>query len=418
MTAVQRFVRQLRVIAILGASGCSGLLDLEPGRIPGSGCETSNECAPGDACFERTCLTSCRSEQDCTIDATCESGVCIPAGDHCLRGRRRCNGLQPESCSDTGFWIEESEPCSMACAPATGKCWFPPSCINDPGCQNGGVTCCAADAIPGGTFAMPYTVKNEPHEIVVEVKPFAIDRFEVTGSRFYEFLSVYDDSGRPRVGAGAVATIPESGWQAAWTDNPMLTSPTGNSLAAGTSACGRWAGPGETDRPMRCINWFTAQAFCIWDGGRLPTEFEWMFAAMGGDELRPYPWSRAQNDATLDREHACYKDADFPCEKPAPVGSYSAGAARWNTEDLAGNAAEWVLDLYREDLALPLCSDSSDTPEEPGTCYSMKALSDRSIKGGSYLHASRYLTNAPRSSGIDNQRLDVVGFRCVRELQR
>ena len=42
--------------------------------------------------------------------------------------------------------------------------------------------------------------------------------------------------------------------------------------------------PTEEDYPINCIDWYEAFAFCIWDGGYLPTEAEWGYAAAGGQQ--------------------------------------------------------------------------------------------------------------------------------------
>ena len=47
------------------------------------------------------------------------------------------------------------------------------------------------------------------------------------------------------------------------------------------------------EKPMNCVDAFMAAAFCVWDGGRLPTRAEWD-AAWGADK---YPWGETPNPA-------------------------------------------------------------------------------------------------------------------------
>ena len=93
---------------------------------------------------------------------------------------------------------------------------------------------------------------------------------------------------------------------------------------------------GSETRPMNCLDWYDAYAFCIWDGGFLPTEAEWNFAAAGGGEQRLYPWSVPPTSQTIDASYAVYE-----VDATAPVGSKSPnGDARWGHADMAGNVMD------------------------------------------------------------------------------
>ena len=101
-------------------------------------------------------------------------------------------------------------------------------------------------------------------------------------------------------------------------------------------------------QPINCITWYEAYAFCIWDGGFLPSEAEWNYAASGGSEQRVYPWSSPSMPTTIDCAHANYSPMGMsPCSTTGPedVGSDSpTGDGKWGQADLSGNVWEWTLD--------------------------------------------------------------------------
>jgi len=106
----------------------------------------------------------------------------------------------------------------------------------------------------------------------------------------------------------------------------------------------------EVDLPVTFVNWSEARAFCVFAGGRLPTEDEWEKAARGSDG-REFPWG---ND--LDCGHANWGnfENEGPCAgknpgKPVAVGGYPQGKSPSGALDMAGNVWEWVADRYDRD---------------------------------------------------------------------
>ena len=143
------------------------------------------------------------------------------------------------------------------------------------------------------------------------------------------------------------------------------------------------------------MSWYVATAFCIWDGGYLPTEAE--CAASGGEEQRAYPWSSPATDTTLD----CVL-ADFMGCGPgtSAVGTHSSGNGRWGTADLAGNVWEWVL-------------DASGTYTNPCDDCAALAGTTRVVRGGSFVSADQNLRAADRFQYAANSHNDNVGWRCA-----
>jgi formylglycine-generating enzyme required for sulfatase activity len=177
---------------------------------------------------------------------------------------------------------------------------------------------------------------------------------------------------------------------------------------------------------MNCVTWFEAVAFCAWDGGRLPTEAEWDYAAQGGDEQRVYPWSPSDGGSTIDTTYAAYgcqsgtSIADPgapPCTFAdyTPVGRHPTGRGRFGQSDMAGSVWERVLDYYYDPFRILSCVDCADL--EGGT---PTTASDRGIRGGSLNWGASFLRaidRGPVNSEIPGKRTNTVGFRCARPLE-
>jgi len=221
-------------------------------------------------------------------------------------------------------------------------------------------------------------------------------------------------SSPPLLGSGAHANIAGSGWDASW--NTSLVADKAALIAAVkcSSTYPTWTDtPAANEhRPMNCVTWYEAMAFCAWDGGYLATEAEWNYAATGGDQQRAYPWSSPAGSLTrLDGSHASYYDgtncvgdgtAGCTLTDLVAVGTKPLGDGRWGQSDLAGNVFEWTLDWYAT-YVIPCTNCADATP----ALY-------RVIRGGSFNSDTPTLRVGYRDYYIPTNRPNYVGVRCAR----
>ncbi|MEO8434995.1 MAG: SUMF1/EgtB/PvdO family nonheme iron enzyme [Pyrinomonadaceae bacterium] len=220
--------------------------------------------------------------------------------------------------------------------------------------------------IAGGSFQMGRvgaTVTELPVHAVT-VKPFDIDKTEVTNFEYAQFV------------------------------NDTKHEPPSN-----------WAGgkpiPGQEALPVTFVAYDDAVAFADWRSKRdskqyrLPSEEEWEYAARGGDQNNIYPWGN-----TWVEGNAITKSAGSTMPKPA--GSTPNDKTRWGVMDMMGNVYEWT---------------STKATYYPGSTLQIKGeqLGWNVIRGASYATDQTPLPiSATRRDWFSgNTKVSVLGFRLV-----
>ena len=297
-----------------------------------------------------------------------------------------------------------------------------PSCVGLPATcgVSGNDSCCNSLEVPSGSYDRSYDLAGDGTSgntmYPATVSKFRLDKYEVTVGRFRAFVNagMGTQLSPPMPNAAAHANIAGSGWSASW--NATLVANTA-ALVAAVKCNSTWQTWTDTPaanehRPMICITWYEAMAFCAWDGGYLPTETEWNYAASGGDQQRAYPWSNPAGSLTpLDSAHASYYDgtncvgdgmAGCAATDMVAVGTKPAGDGRWFQSDLAGNVFEWTLDWYAS--YVNPCMD----------CANLVEASYRVVRGGSFVNGATDLRGSYRYDFTPTNRNYNIGVRCAR----
>ncbi len=229
--------------------------------------------------------------------------------------------------------------------------------------------------IPGGTYPMgshkslleldPVDLFNTDRHALgpenpahnVELEPYYIDMYEVTHGSYMKFVEA-TNAKKPRF----------------W-DDPDFNSP---------------------NQPVVGVAWKTAQSYCKWKGGRLPTEAEWEKASRGKRSIN-YPWGNETPDSTR-------LNYNEELKKTVAVGSYETGKSDYGVYDLAGNVAEWTYDWHQAEFYI-FSSKANPVGPEKGQ-YKV-------IRGGNWRNDAQDVNMVYRNATIPSIRKKTLGFRCA-----
>jgi formylglycine-generating enzyme required for sulfatase activity len=208
-----------------------------------------------------------------------------------------------------------------------------------------------------------------------DVQPFFLAKYQTTYEQFQVFVDAED------------GFTNDAWWQG---------------LAKRESKPGKQCFTHAENLPRDSVSWYDAVAFCRWLSSkvgyevRLPTEWEWQWAAQGPDGL-VYPWGNKyiKGYANIDEKNSGIKDGEY-LEKTTPVGSYPQGASPYGVLDMCGNVWEWCLNEY-------------DNPGRTDTTGEAR----RVLRGGSWDASSNYVRAADRDWDNPYDAINDYGFRCA-----
>ncbi|WP_371645615.1 ergothioneine biosynthesis protein EgtB [Streptomyces sp. NBC_00597] len=205
----------------------------------------------------------------------------------------------------------------------------------DPDPPQGAPPAAAEVLVPAGPFTMgtsaePWSLDNERPAHTRDVGAFWLDTAPVTNAAYQAFVA---DGGYRDERWWAPA-----GWEQIRRHG--IEAPLFWRREAGQWLRRRFGvtEPVPADEPVLHVSWYEADAYARWAGRRLPTEAEWEKAARhdpATGRATRYPWGDEDptpSHANLGQRHL----------RPAPAGSYPAGASPLGVRQLIGDVWEWT----------------------------------------------------------------------------
>jgi sulfatase modifying factor 1 len=248
----------------------------------------------------------------------------------------------------------------------------------------------------GGTIVIG-SVNGSPNEgptFETQIAPFYIDKNLVSVVDFRKFVEATNyKTEADTFGDSGVFLFDQNRWE----------------LLKGAN----WEYPlGETkpksidNHPVTHVSWNDAQAYASWVGKRLPTEFEYEFAAKNGGNTI-YPWG---NTVLKEGKYMAnvWQGTSVQESDPkdgflltSPIGHYGESPA--GLTDMVGNVWQWTESIY------------ASYPGNPNT--ERKDPKIRSTRGGAFMFdqaLEKSFTTTFRAKNSIDTSLFNTGFRCAK----
>lgn len=194
-----------------------------------------------------------------------------------------------------------------------------------------------------------------------------------------------------------------------------------------------WGDAAYGDYPVVGVNWVQANAFCFWrtelmnsyltrnntpeklDYFRLPSEYEWEYAARGGRIKVVYPWG----NYFLRNKKGCLL-ANFKPRRGDYAEDGAIQTARadsyWPNDfglyNMSGNVAEWTSSVYYEG-STTFINELNPTVEYNVNKKDPLAMRRKVIKGGSWKDVGSLLQIGQKFYEYQDSAKSFIGFRTV-----
>lgn len=240
-------------------------------------------------------------------------------------------------------------------------------------------------AVAGGTFTMGndnVLLSGPEHEVTLN--PYSISKYEITNAEYAVFMNNYGSS------------VVKDGEYAG---ERLMYDYVGVYEWGVQKQGDQWVpAQGYEENPAVYITWYGAYEYCKWAGGRLPTEAEWEYAALGGKQSNGYLYSGSNNP-----DDVAWYDEPWNTGSTHPVGTRAPNEL--GIYDMSGNAKEWVYDWYSDNYYENSPSENPTGPESG---------SHKITRGGSWEDSDSYLRVAFRLNYKSPDESDTkTGFRLV-----